>query len=306
VKFSIQIPSDRVERGEEFTSAAAIAEIAQTAERAGFDAGYVTEHPMPADDWLATGGHHSLDPFVALTAAAMVTRSLKLHTNILVLPYRNPFLTAKAVASLDVVSGGRVIVGVAAGYLEGEYAALGAEFEDRNAVCDEHLVAIKRAWGGESVTLEGRRYRANRNTAMPRPLQEPHPPIWVGGNSRLAIDRVVAHAQGWSPFPVPAKFAGRARTAAIETVADLSDRIANLRDAAAACGRRDTIDVNFVPFGYGMNTQKPLDSTAFNEQVRELEAVGVTWLSLGLPGESRAEYLDSLGRFGREVIAASR
>ena len=126
MKFSLQLPTDRVEHGDEFTSAGAIAELAEAIAAAGFDACWVTEHPFPSDEWMATGGHHSLDPFVALTAAAVATKTLRLHTNILVLPYRNPFLTAKAAASLDVVSGGRVIVGVAAGYLEGEYAALGA------------------------------------------------------------------------------------------------------------------------------------------------------------------------------------
>ena len=117
MKFSVQLPTDRVEHGDEFTSADAIAEMAEAIERAGFDACWVTEHPFPSDEWMASGGHHSLDPFVALTAAAMVTRRLRLHTNIIVLPYRNPFLTAKSIASLDTVSGGRVIMGVAAGYL---------------------------------------------------------------------------------------------------------------------------------------------------------------------------------------------
>ena len=112
MKFSVQLPTDRVEDGDEYTSSDSIAEMAEAIERAGFDACWVTEHPFPSDEWIASGGHHSLDPFVALTAAAMVTRTLALHTNILVLPYRNPCLTAKSVASLDVVSGGRAIIGV--------------------------------------------------------------------------------------------------------------------------------------------------------------------------------------------------
>ena len=108
VRFSAQLPSNRVEAPEEFCTAGAIGEMAAALEAAGFDACYVTEHPFPPDDWLAGGGHHALDPFVTLSLAAAATERLKLHTNILVLPYRNPFLTAKAVASLDVASGGRV------------------------------------------------------------------------------------------------------------------------------------------------------------------------------------------------------
>jgi probable F420-dependent oxidoreductase len=302
VKFSVQLPTDRVERGDEFTGLAAITEMAAATEAAGFDACFVTEHPFPADDWLATGGHHSLDPFVSLTAAAAATKRLRLHTNILVLPYRNPFMTAKAIASLDVVSGGRVIMGVAAGYLRGEYDALGASFEDRNALTDEALVAMKQAWRGESTKIDGSRFHVAGNTMLPRPLQSPHPPIWVGGNTRMAMRRVAEHAQGWSPFPIASRFAGRARTASIETIEELGQRIAYLKEHAASIGRNEPLDVNFVPFGSQMNAQAPLDPVALREQIEALEAVGVTWVSVGVPGRSRAEYLDSIARFGAEVI----
>ncbi len=306
MRFSLQLPTDRVEQGAEFVSADAIAEMARVTEAAGFDACYVTEHPFPSDDWLATGGHHALDPFVALSAAAVATRDLRLHTNILVLAYRNPFLTAKAIASLDAVSAGRVIVGVAAGYLAGEYEALGADFNLRNEAADEALEAMKRAWCGESVRFEGRDYRAAGNTMLPRPTQRPHPPIWVGGNSRRAMRRAVEHAQGWSPFPLPAKFRGRARTAAIENIDDLRDKIGTLRDYAKSVGRREPIDVNFVPWGRGMNSNAELDPESFRDQVRELESIGVTWLSLGLPGKSRAAYCENAARFGEEVIGKLR
>ena len=209
MKFSVQLPTDRVEGGDEYTSQGAITEMAQAIEAAGFDACWVTEHPFPSDDWLATGGHHSLDPFVSLAVAAAATRKLLLHTNILVLPYRNPFLTAKSIASLDVVSGGRVIMGIAAGYLEGEYAALGADFEHRNAVTDEALVAMKQAWRGKPTKFDGRGFNAAGNTMLPMPIQQPHPPIWVGGNTKIAIRRAAEHAQGWSPFPIAGAFAGR-------------------------------------------------------------------------------------------------
>ena len=238
MKYSVQLPTDRVEQGEEYTSSNAIAEMAEAVESAGFDACFVTEHPFPSDDWLATGGHHSLDPFVALTAAAMVTRSLRLHTNILVLPYRNPFLTAKSIASLDVLSGGRVIMGTGAGYLEPEFAALGASFFDRNDRSDEALIAMKKAWTGESVEMTGRGFQAVGNTMAPVPKQTPHPPIWVGGNSPRAIRRAVDHAQGWSPFPLPAIGSRRTRTAAIESVDDLANGIERMHDYAARQGRR--------------------------------------------------------------------
>ncbi len=306
MRFSVQLPTDRVEQGAEFTSAEAISEVAGAIERAGFDACFVTEHPFPADDWLAMGGHHALDPFVALAAAAVATRKLRLHTNVLILAYRNPFLTAKSIASLDALSSGRVIAGVAAGYLEGEYRALGAEFCARNEITDEALVAMKRAWSGESVHLEGRGYRAAGNTMLPRPVQVPHPPIWVGGNSRRAMRRAVQHAQGWSPFPLPARFSRRTRTAAIDSIEDLRDKITYLKDYAKSVGRRVPLDVIFIPFGRAMNSPEKLQPPALREQIAELESVGVNWVSLGLPGRSRAAYLESVERFGAEVIAPQR
>ena len=305
MRFSAQLPTDRVSKGTEFTGGAAIGEMARAVEAGGFDAGYVTEHPFPADEWLASGGHHALDPFVALTAAAMATRHLLLHTNLVVLPYRNPFVTAKAVASLDVVSGGRVILGVGAGYLEGEYQALGADFEHRNDVSDDALVAMKRAWSETGVRHEGRGYRATGNTMLPAPLQKPHPPIWIGGNSRRARRRVAEHAQGWSPFPVTPDFGRRTHTAAIETLDDLAAGIRELRALADERGRHEGIDVCFVPFGTGMGRSFP-DPDAFCEQVQKLEAIGVTWVPMGLPSPSRAAYCENAARFGEEIIARLR
>ncbi|MFK7897092.1 MAG: TIGR03619 family F420-dependent LLM class oxidoreductase [Myxococcota bacterium] len=302
LKFSLQLPTDRVEDLEEFGTAAAIMEIAQATEAAGFDASFVTEHPFPTDKWLGSGGHHALDPFVSLSLAASTTTSLKLHTNILVLAYRNPFLTAKAISSLDVVSGGRVIMGVGAGYLEGEFAALGAPFSDRNDRSDDALDAMKAAWTGESVKLSRIGFDAAGNTMRPPPVQKPHPPIWVGGNSPRAIRRAVDFADGWSPFPLPAGGAGRTRTAAIESVADLAAGIDRMREYAAKQGRTAPLDVNFVPFGLHMNTNAVPDDDALHEQFAALEEAGVTWVTLGLPTPSRAAYLESLARFAETFL----
>ncbi len=302
MKFSAQLPSDRVECGAEFVGVEAIARIAGAIERAGFDACYVSEHPFPTDRWLRAGGHHSLDPFVSLSAAAMVTKKLLLHTNILLLPYRNPFLTAKSIASLDVLSGGRAVVGVGAGYLEGEFAALGADFTRRNELTDEALAAMKQAWSGCSVRTRGKGDPTSGNTMLPRPVQRPHPAIWVGGNTRVAMRRAVEHAQGWSPFPLQPEFATAARTAAIASIAALRDRIRYLRDYAKSVDRSEPLEVNFVPFGWEMNSSEELDVPALREQLAELEEIGVTWVSIGLPGRSRDACLENIARFGSEVI----
>jgi probable F420-dependent oxidoreductase len=306
MRFSGQLPTDQVTNVAEWTSAAAIGEQARALEDADFDAGFVTEHPFPPDAWLRAGGHHALDPFVALAVAASATRRLRLHTNILVLPYRNPFLTAKAVASLDAVSGGRVILGVAAGYLEGEYRALGADFEHRNQIADDALLAIKRAWSGESVRWDGLGYRADGNRMLPAPVQQPHPPIWIGGNSRRAARRAALHGQGWSPFPVGPAFGRQTRTAPLGSIDELAARIRELADHAREIGRSQPLDVNFVPFGLRMNPTHTPDPDAFCEQVVRLAEIGVTWLSIGLPCPSRAGYREHAARFGEQVIARIR
>jgi len=301
--FSVQLPTDRVETPDEFCTADAIAELAGAIEAAGFDAAYVTEHPFPPDRWLRSGGHHAFDPFVGLSVAAAATTRIALHTNILVLGYRNPFLLAKAAASLDVVSGGRVILGVAAGYLKAEFHALGAEFEDRNDRADDALEAMVLAWLGESVCFEGEGYTAQGNSMLPRPVQRPHPPIWMGGNSARAMRRAVRFADGWSPFPSPATGAGRTRTAGIEDLDDLAARISQLRTLEREAGRKKPLTICFVPFGLRMDDRTRIDFAALREQIEALSRLGVDWVSLGLRGETRSEALETLAEMAQELIA---
>ena len=306
MNFTLQLPTDRVESGDEFVSAEAIAQIAQAAEAAGFAACFVTDHPVPSDDWLATGGHHTLDPFVALSFAAAATTTLRLQTHVLVLPYRNPFLSAKAIASLDALSGGRVIAGVAAGYLESEFAALGVDFDERNELCDEAITTLRRAWSEEGLKLEGKHFRASRNTQLPRPVQRPHPPIWIGGNSRRAIRRAVELGDGWLPFPAPAKAAPRIRTAALESDDDLKGRIAYAREHAEAVGRNAPLDICFAILGMRMSAKAILDFDNIVARCHAIAELGVTWTTAGFPGRTRAEYCEQIAAFGEQVIGRLR
>ena len=132
MKISVGLPTHHVDAPNEWCSAEAITEMAAAAERAGADAVFVTDHPAPDVKFMAKGGHHALDPFVALTVAATATTSLRLHFNLAILAYRNPFISAKAIATLDLISKGRVILGTGAGYLAPEFAAVGGDFDRRN------------------------------------------------------------------------------------------------------------------------------------------------------------------------------
>jgi len=303
MRFSVQLPTEQVERQQEFLTGPAISQMARAVEDAGFDACFVTDHPFPPDRWLSAGGHHALDPFVALSLAAAATTRLRLQTHVLVLGYRNPFLMAKAAASLDVLSGGRLILGVAAGYLKGEFAALGGDFEQRNQRADEALVALKAAWTQNGVSLEGSDFRARGNTMLPRPLQKPHPPVWIGGNSRRAIRRAATLGDGWLPFPTQPGAASHLKTAALEKPAQLKERISYLKEQAAAAGRTEPLDVCFMPFGMDMFSKAPLDPAHMLDTVAELADIGVTWLSIWLAADTRAEYCDRIAAFGTNIIA---
>ncbi len=306
MRFSVQLPTDHVERGAEFVGPGAVAELAQRAEACGFDACFVTEHPFPPQRWMQAGGHHALDPFVTLAFAAAATRSIRLQTHVLVLPYRNPFLTAKAIATLDVLSGGRLIVGVAPGYLRGEFRALGVDPDERNELCDEALRAMKAAWSDEGVVFEGRHFHARGNSMLPRPAQQPHPPLWIGGNSRRAIRRAVELGDGWAPFPSPAGAAPHLRTAAIETLDDLRARITLAREASAAAGRARPLEICFSPLALTVFGSGRYEPAALLDEVTACAELGVDWLCVDLPAPSRAGFCAELERFADAILARAR
>ena len=294
---SVGLPTHRVDKPEEFVTGEAIAELSAAAEKAGFGAVSVTDHPFPGDEWMAKGGHHAVDPFVALAFAAAGTTTVRLHTNLLVVAYRNPYLAAHQVATLDRLSGGRVILGVGAGYLEVEFDALGVPFADRNERTDESIRTMRRAWTGESI---------DGNTMQPTPVQPGGPPIWIGGNSKRAIRRAVELGQGWSPFPSPsAKLARFTRTTPLASADDLRASVQYAAEHAAAIGRTEPLDVVFMPASLVMTAHDPAGWQAepLLEEIGMLRAAGMTGMTVTLPGETRRELLDGLERFGAEVLS---
>jgi probable F420-dependent oxidoreductase len=298
VRYCVSLQTDQLSKGAEFASGAGISEVARAAEAAGFDAVFVTEHPFPENEWLASGGHHALDPFVALAFAAAATTNLRVLTNLCVVPYRNPYLVAKAALTLDVASNGRLILGCGAGYLEPEFAALGQTFDDRNDRFDAAIVAMKEAWTGEPVKVET---SGASHTMLPRPVQQPHPPVWIGGNSRRALRRAVELGDGWMPFPNPAATAARRHTPELVTTQQLAARLDEAREIGAASGRA-LRDVMFSPVGVDAYGTPGWDAEAFTQVVDEMAALGVTMLAVHIPAHSRAGYCDLLAGFGAEVI----
>jgi probable F420-dependent oxidoreductase len=281
-----------------------IATVAGAAEAAGFHGFGVTDHPAPSQRWLEGGGHDALDPFVALGFAAARTERLRLIPNIVVLPYRNPFVVAKAAATLDVLSGGRFTLAVGAGYLKSEFAALGVDHAERNELFDEALDVLKAIWTGDDVTIEGRHFSARGVTAHPRPVSVPHPPIWIGGNSGRARQRVADRGDGWAPFPAPPGVARTARTVVLDTTQSLAAAIDDLRARLDEVGRDPaTIDIAFSNPAGGDPSSDAFDAGAHLEGLAALAALGVTWVQVGLPGDSLAHITETIQRYGEQVIA---
>lgn len=303
LKFSVTYPLVAHPCNPELLTKPSLVRFAQTAEDAGFDAIGFTDHPAPTHRWLNAGGHDALDPFAALAFVAAVTERLLLIPNIVVLPYRNPFVVAKSIATIAALSDQRFVLATGTGYLRGEYRALGVDFDERNALFDEALEVMRGVWGQDDFAYQGRNFLAHGQTANPKPGRVP---IWIGGNSRLSRRRVAAEADGWVPFPAPAALARTTKTPALETPDDLAKMLDHLWRLVDEQGReRAEIDVCFGTDAGGSPGSDTFDAAAQLEALASLRALGVTWASVTVPGDSINHAVEALQRYGEEVIAAS-
>lgn len=278
--------------------------MARAAEAVGFDAVWVTDHPIPPGPDAPVRVHDTFDPLVTLGYAACATTRLRLLTCAVIAPYRNPFLTAKAAATLDILSGGRLILGVATGYVEAEFEALGVDFSRRNELTDEAIEVIAETWLGEPVHRQGSAFVARGNRALPSPVQRPRPPIWVGGNSRRAIRRAVAFGDGWIPFPNRASRAAMRRTPPIETISDLRERIGYARDYAEEIGRGRPLEVIF-PLCFEDTWRRVVAPDQLLASAAELAEIGVTYFTMQIPASSPEEFCHQAQSYASMFPAAS-
>lgn len=223
--------------------ASALGALAQSAEDLGFDSVWVSDHVVIPEHIASTypyspdGVFHSgpstpvLEPLSALAYLAGCTRRVRLGTHVLILPYRNPLLTAKMVTTLDNLSGGRVDLGVGVGWMREEFAALGYDhlYDRRGAVSDEQIRVLKTLWTEDRPRFEGEFYRFDELGAAPRPVQRPHPPVWIGGHTPLALRRVARSGDGWLPIG--------ARPPAHLPPDEIAAGVASIREQAQQVGR---------------------------------------------------------------------
>jgi probable F420-dependent oxidoreductase len=262
-------------------------EIARAAEEAGFESLLVPEHthipasretPYPLAGELPREYSHVLDPFVALAAAAAVTTTLKLGTGVCLVIQRDPIVTAKEVATLDHLSGGRFLFGVGAGWNREEMRDHGTDPRQRFAVMRERVLAMKELWTQEEASFHGEHVDFDRAWAWPKPAQRPHPPVLVGGGGAKVIDRVLEYGDEWIPNT--------------RDLDGLGPRIAELRERGEAAGR------GRIPVTY-------FGALGREDVVEKLLALGVDRCVFLLPPVGAEENLPRIERYG-ELAAGYR
>jgi probable F420-dependent oxidoreductase len=288
--------------------------LAREGERLGLHSAMIADHvvfPVESEsaypytiDKKHPGGGDALETFSILGVVAGATERLRLVTSVLVLPYRNPVLTAKMVATLDVLSGGRVTLGVGVGWLKEEFEALDSpDFAQRGAVTDEWLKIFKQLWTTSPASFTGAFYKYADIRAEPFPLQKPHPPIWVGGHSPAALRRTAKHGDGWHPVgaiaasPLPPQ----EMTAHLQTLKRLTE--AEGRDfASLAISYKAPLYDAAIPDRDG--TRRSFSGTAHDiaGDIRSFSAIGVHELIFDFRGESIAASIERLQRFAAEVM----
>jgi probable F420-dependent oxidoreductase len=275
-----------------------ILEIARKAEALGFDWLTIPEHIVMPREMVDVMGARFPEGLTAAAVLAGATSRIKMLTYVLVLPYRNPILLAKQIATLDFLSGGRIALGTASGHLEREFEVLGVPFKERGRLTDEYILALKELWTSAAPSFHGRYVRFDAIAFEPRPVQQPHPPIFIGGNSRPAMRRAAALGDGWLPWLV--------------TRARLPGCLTYIRDQPGFAGRRAPFEVVMPLTAFQIEdyshreigeTRLPGADAAVIDEVGALQQAGATVTQVVPPRTaSMAHLLDWMDWFGHEVV----
>jgi probable F420-dependent oxidoreductase len=301
MRYNLMFPMRAVKHWNHWSEGAGIGDVAKLVEQAGFDGFAMSEHPYPDKKWLANGGHHAFDPFVSLSFAAAATNRIQVMTYILVSGYRSPYLTAKAAASLDLLSGGRFTLGTGAGYLRSEFEALRADFGRRGALLDEAIQAWRSTWACRDH--EGPEFGVDGHIALPCPRTEGGPPIWIGGNGAAARRRVVEVADGWMPMAASGEMAAITGARPLEAIATLGDWIARVNKRRAELGR-DTADVAFMPFETPLRSSGDSHAfcTAVGPQLDAYADAGVTWITIEPASRSLTDFRADIDMLATNLV----
>ena len=274
-----------------------IAAVATRAEALGYDSLWVSDHivfpseltspyPYSPDGKLPLDPTNPiLEPLTVLSYAAAVTKTIKLGTSVLIIPYRDPIICAKVIASIDVLCGGRFIFGVGIGWLEEEFRALRLELKHRVAQSREALEVMKTCWVDEDPAFDGKFYKFSGIKFAPKPRQTPHPPIWFGGTSMPALKRAVELGSGWH--------------AVWETPEEIAEKVSIIRDLCKRAGKSfDEFDITI-----NVNGKAPLTV----DNVKKYEDAGVNMMFIPRSFKADADsVIESMETFAKEVKEPSQ
>ena len=273
MQFGIWIPNCR-----HLATPEIIRRTAVRAEQLGYDSVWVSDHVVVPNANVERFGAAIYDPLITLAVAAGATSRVRLGTTVLIVPYRNPVVTAKMVSSLDALSGGRFVLGIGAGWLEEESAMLGIPFAERGPMTDEYLAAMRELWTNPSPTFAGKYTQFSGLHFEPKPAQKPHPPIWVGGHGRASLRRAAEIGAAWHPIN---RSAAEIRSACAEL-----KQLCQARDRSVppAVTLRNDVFMQRV----GQTVPPPVhggsviagEAAAVADQIGELRAAGVEHLVL--------------------------
>ena len=273
----------------------AIVRLAIRAEELGFDSVWASDHIFNVSYvFERIGDKPYYDPLTILSYVAAVTRRIRLGTSVLVLPYHHPMRLAKAAATLDVLCGGRLILGVGVGVIEQEFSALGSSYADRGASTDEAIAVMQALWTQAVPSHDGRLYRFSGMPFAPKPVQKPHIPIVIGGVSRAAIRRAARIGNGWHPMAMPPEV--------------LHERMRYLAEQAQAAGRA----VADIPVSMSLSLQGgragrlTLGTTPAEivRNVQVLASLGVETVVVAPSTDNVQEMTSALEMIAREVMPA--
>ena len=282
-----------------FSALEPMTHIAQKSEQCGFESLWMPDHsaipdghqsscPYTSDGRIPPEGEHTPlnEPIVALSYLAALTSRIRLGTGVMILPQRHPFYVAKELATLDLVSQGRALLGIGSGWLAEEFAALGLDFHKRGKRTDEAIKSLHALWRDDPSTFKGEHFNFERIRSFPKPIQKAGVPILIGGHSPAAARRAARLGDGFFPVP-PASF----QSSEAAYLGELKRILAMFKDECAKAGRNpDAIEIS-------TNGTPDLDS------VRRFEDLGVKRVIFGPPAWERDELERALEKMGNEIIA---
>ncbi|MFB3091907.1 MAG: LLM class F420-dependent oxidoreductase [Dehalococcoidia bacterium] len=291
-----------------------LALVAQRADELGFDSAFLGDHIVIPDSFVseypysatgaftAAGSGECLEQLTVLTFVAAKTQRIRLAPSVMILPHRNPLVAAKILATIDVLSKGRLILGVGVGWLREEFEALGLPpFEERGAVSDEYIRVFKELWTKDNPSFQGKYCSFSNIRFEPKPVQKPHPPIWIGGESPPALRRAAALGDAWHPIGSNPRYP-------LVTADQLKESVGRLAQYAERAGRNPSeIEVAYRVPQYRLTDEghtQPFVGSAdqIADDIRAFAAVGAKHLVFDFRSDDVKKSVELIEQFASQIM----